>query len=306
MKDVGWVDLDGLAAIQGIARHHVHHFAADFGLLERHFPGAIGRVLVERRITSIGLETVTDRDGQLPLLAPMSEIAGRLSAQWGAHLLQRGTGGMGKLPGGQQGVPRAGVLILGGGTAGHQAAAVAQGMGFQVSIAERSIPRLRAVEWMLPDPFDGFLATPEEVAARAIEADVAIGAVLVPGHAAPHLLDKGTVAQMRPGAVICDIAIDQGGCIATSRPTTHQNPTYVHDFVVHQCIANLPAAVPADATRALSNALSPYVLLLANAGLDAACERDPFFAAGVNTRDGGIPHAGVAKALDHTHSMAHV
>jgi alanine dehydrogenase len=267
---------------------------------------ALARVLVAQRVTSIGFETVTDLGGQLPLLRPMSEIAGRLSAQWGAHLLQRGSGGMGKLPGGLAGVPRARALIIGGGSVGQQAAAVAQGMGFHVSIAERSVQRLRELEWMLPDPFDGFLSISDDVGARAVEADVVIGAVLVPGYAAPRILDEHVVTQMRAGSVICDVAIDQGGCVATSRPTTQEKPTYVHRGVVHQCITNLPAAVPADATRALSNAIAPYVLHLARAGLDAARAQDPGLAVGVNTRDGHVLHPGVAEALDQTRSMASI
>lgn len=265
------------------------HLAADPKLTD---------VLVARDVTAIGFETVQDARGRLPLLEPMSEIAGRLSGLWGGFLLQRSQGGKGMLPGGIPGVSRARALVLGGGTVGYQAAAVLQGLGAEVVIAERSIDRLRELEWMLDRPFEGMLSTPTSVAEQAIASDIVIGAVLVPGFAAPNLISRQVVESMQPGSVICDVAIDQGGCVETAHPTTHDDPVYVHAGVVHQCIANLPGAVPIAATQALANATGPYVALVADVGIDAACERQPGLLPGINVRGGEICLEGVRTALE--------
>lgn len=258
---------------------------------------ALAQSLVDTGVTAIGFETVQDNNGRLPLLEPMSEIAGRLSALWGCFLLQSSQGGKGIVTGGLSEVPRARVLVLGGGTVGFHAAAVAQGLGAEVTIAERSVDRLGALGHMLRDPFEGCLSTPENLAIKAETSDLVIGAVLVPGHAAPMLLGDKQVASMSPGSVICDVAIDQGACISTSRPTSHAEPTYERYGVVHQCITNLPGAVPASAARALSNAIRPHVLALAAKGVDEACRRDEELQRGVNVLRGEPQHAGVLAAL---------
>lgn len=246
--------------------------------------------------TAVAFETVEDPLGRLPLLEPMSEVAGRLGGMWGAFLLQRTQGGVGVLPGGLPGVRRAKALVLGGGTAGRHAADVLLGMGADVAIGELSIARLRELSTWLDRPFDGFLSTPDEVRRRAMEADVVVTAALIPGHPSPRLLDRSAVAAMRNGAVICDISIDQGGCVETSRPTTHSDPTYVVDGVVHTCITNLPAAVSAGATQALSNAIRPHVLAIADRGWDAAATADLGLARGLNVLDGEIRHEGISHA----------
>lgn len=264
------------------------HLAADPKLTE---------VLVAHEVTAVGFETVQDAAGRLPLLEPMSEIAGRLSGLWGAFLLQRSQGGKGMLPGGIPGVTRARALVLGGGTVGYQAASVLQGLGADVVIAERSIDRLRELEWMLDKPFQGMLSSPASIADRAISSDIVIGAVLVAGFAAPKLISQQVVESMQPGSVICDVAIDQGGCVETAYPTTHDDPVYVHAGVVHQCIANLPAAVPIAATQALANATEPYIALIADVGIDAACERQPGLLPGINVSGGEIRLEGIRTAL---------
>jgi alanine dehydrogenase len=245
--------------------------------------------LVEQQVTGLAFETLA-ADGRLPILEPMSAIAGRLSGLWGAFLLQRTQGGKGILMGGLPGLHGAKVLVLGGGTVGYHAADVAQGLRAEVTISEPSPERVLALRGMLRDPFAVLDGSPADVARAAIDADVIIGAVLVPGASAPMLISEQTVARMQAGSVICDVAIDQGGCIETSRPTTHSDPIFVQHGVVHQCITNLPAAAARDATQALVSALWPYVTSLASEGIDAAIDRDPVFATAVNVRAGKIVH----------------
>ena len=246
---------------------------------------------------AIAYETVTDAQGGLPLLAPMSEIAGRLSVLAAAQHLQKHNGGMGLLFPGVAGSPPARVTILGGGMVGANAARMAVGLGAQVTVVERSIPRLR----VLDDLFAGRVRTRysslDVVEAEILAADVVIGAVLAPGAAAPRLVRREHLARMTPGSVIVDVAIDQGGCFETSRPTTHHEPTYVVDGVVHYCVANMPGAVPRTASEALGNATLPFVLKLADHGLEALAN-DPHLARGLNVHKGRITHPAVAKALD--------
>jgi len=246
----------------------------------------------------IAYETVEDAAGRLPLLRPMSEIAGRLSAQFGAAALTAPGGGRGLLMGGVPGVVPAEALVLGGGVAGTAAAIVAAGMGARVTIVDRSIPRL--VE--LDERFAGQVRTihASELALEELlpAADLIIGAVLVTGARAPRLVRRSDLALLRPGAVLVDISIDQGGCFETSRPTTHSAPTYLVDDVVHYCVANMPGAVPATSTRALTNATLDYVLRLADLGPEAALEADPLFARGLNVADGRIVHGVVAAAVE--------
>ncbi|HMK98029.1 MAG TPA: alanine dehydrogenase [Acidimicrobiales bacterium] len=250
--------------------------------------------LVRSGAVGVGYETVEDSTGHLPLLAPMSEIAGRLAGQVVALYLTSPMGGRGILAGGAPGVAPARVLVLGGGVVGVHAARVVKGLGAEVTILERSGERLR----YLDDRFEGTVrclmsdahSIPEQLSTN----DAVIGAVLVPGAAAPKLVTRRMLALMPPRSVIVDVAIDQGGCTETSRPTTHENPTYVVDDVVHYCVANMPGAVPVTSTRALTNATLPYLHRLADLGLDRYSEQDPGFARGVNVRDHKVVHPAVA------------
>ncbi len=255
------------------------------------------RLLRESGCTAIAYETVTAPGGGLPLLAPMSEVAGRMAPQVGAASLQKAAGGRGVLLGGVPGVAPGEVLILGGGVAGSHAAQIALGMGAQVTLLDISLARLR----QLDERFGGRLrtryATAEALDAALAQADLVVGAVLVPGAAAPKLVRREHLAGMRPGAVLVDISIDQGGCFETSHATTHEAPTYVVDGIVHYCVANMPGAVPHTSTHALNNATLPFVLALADKGWRQACADDPQLRAGLNVHAGSITHAAVAEAL---------
>lgn len=246
--------------------------------------------------TAIAYETVTDANGALPLLAPMSEVAGRLSIQAAARCLEKASGGSGVLLSGVPGVAPGKVLILGGGVVGFNAARVAMGIGARVTILDKSPARLR----FLDDHWGGRLTTLHSDAAtierEVADADAIIGAVLIPGGAAPKLLSREMLAGIRPGSVLVDVAIDQGGCFATSRPTTHQDPTFVVDGVLHYCVANMPGAVPRTSTLALTNATLPYVQLLAKAGL-AACKDNAGLRTGLNVAKGKLVNRAVAQAL---------
>ena len=252
--------------------------------------------LVRSGAVGVGYETVEDAEGRLPLLAPMSEIAGRLAGQVVAHYLTVPAGGRGILVGGAPGVAPARVLVLGGGVVGVQAARMVRGLGADVTILERSDARLRALD----DRFEGsvrvLMSDAHSLVEQLAASDAVIGAVLVPGAVAPKLVSKAMLASMPARAVIVDVAIDQGGCTETSRPTTHEAPTYVVDEIVHYCVANMPGAVPVTSTRALTNATLPYLHRLADVGLDRLCEQDQGFAKGVNVRDHRIVHPGVAAA----------
>ncbi len=252
--------------------------------------------LMEKKVVGIAYETVRDRSGALPLLTPMSEVAGRLSVQVGATYLEKRHGGRGVLLGGVPGTPAGNVCIVGGGIVGTNAAKIALGMGARVTLVDLNLNRLRELD----DIFGGrvhTLASNSYNVERAVsEADLVIGGVLIPGAAAPKIVTKAMVARMKEGAVIVDVAIDQGGCIETARPTTHTDPSYVVDGVVHYCVTNMPAAVPYTSTLALTNATFPYVLKLARMGAEAAIREDAGIAEGVNTYQGTLTYGAVASA----------
>ncbi|WP_298674408.1 alanine dehydrogenase [uncultured Sphingomonas sp.] len=254
------------------------------------------RGLMASGVSAIAYETVTDRSGGLPLLAPMSEVAGRLSIEAGAAALRAVSGGRGLLLGGVPGVPPANVVILGGGVVGTHAARVAAGMGAHVSIFDRSLRRLRQLDDMFHGRVDTHFSTIAAIEEALATADVVIGAVLVPGAAAPKLVTRAMLALMKPRAVLVDVAIDQGGCFETSHPTTHADPTYEVDGVIHYCVANMPGAVPLTSSYALNNATLPYGLALAAKGL-GALDDDPGLKEGLNVDKGRIVSAVVAQTL---------
>jgi alanine dehydrogenase len=254
------------------------------------------RALVRSGTTGVGYETVEGVSGHLPLLAPMSEIAGRLAGQVVAHYLTAPEGGRGILAGGAPGVAPARVLVLGGGVVGIYAARVARGLGAEVTVLERSDERLRYLDERFEGSVRCLMSDAHSVIEQLAVSDAVIGAVLVPGAVAPRLVTRALLSSLPKRAVIVDVAIDQGGCFETSRPTTHEGPTYVVDDVLHYCVANMPGAVPVTSTRALTNATLPYLLRLADLGLDALCEKDPGFAMGINVRDHRLVHPAVAAA----------
>ncbi|WP_204577173.1 alanine dehydrogenase [Clavibacter michiganensis] len=254
--------------------------------------------LVASGTTAIAYETVQLPNRQLPLLQPMSEVAGRLSTQVGAYHLMRAAGGRGILLGGVPGTPKARVVVIGGGVAGEHAAANALGMGADVTIIDLSIPRLRELEIRFGGQVQTRVSSAYEIAAQLKDADLVIGSVLIPGAQAPKLVTDAMVATMKKGSVLVDIAIDQGGCFEGSRPTTHDAPTFdVHDSVYY-CVANMPGAVPETSTRALTNATLPYVIALAEKGWKRALAEDPALALGLNVHDGHVTNSHVAAALD--------
>ncbi len=246
---------------------------------------------------AIAYETVTAPGGGLPLLAPMSEVAGRLAVQAGAHCLERRQGGMGILLGGVPGVPPAKIVVLGAGVVGTNAALIAVGSGANVVVLDRSVEALRRIESRFGARAITVHSNRETLEKHVLSADLVIGAVLVPGAEAPKLVTRAMVARMKPGAVLVDVAIDQGGCFETSRPTTHDAPTFVVDRVVHYCVANMPGAVPRTSTYALNNATLPFVLALAGEGWRSALRRDPHLMAGLNVYEGRITNREVAEAL---------
>ncbi|KON82428.1 alanine dehydrogenase [Azoarcus sp. PA01] len=253
--------------------------------------------LLASGVTAIAYETVGDADGGLPLLAPMSEVAGRMSVQAGAHCLEKAAGGRGLLLGGVPGVEPARVVILGGGVVGSNAALIALGMGAAVTIVDRSVAVLRRLGERFGTQLHTLHASADAIEAAVLDADLVIGAVLVPGAAAPKLVTRDIVRRMRAGTVVVDVAIDQGGCFETSRPTTHADPTFVVDEVVHYCVANMPGAVARTSTLALNAATLPCVLALADQGWREALRDDPYLARGLNIWDGRVMHPGVAAAL---------
>ena len=255
------------------------------------------RGLMKSGVTAIAYETVTAPNGSLPLLTPMSEVAGRMSIQVGAASLQKANGGFGILLGGVPGVPPAKVVILGGGVAGTHAAEMAVGLRADVTVVDRSVDRLRELSSMFGSALRTEYSTTATIERLVRDADLVVGAVLVAGATAPKLVTRAMIATMKPGAVLVDISIDQGGCFETSRPTTHAEPTFVVDGVIHYCVANMPGAVPRTSTLALTNATLPYVRALADLGWQAAFRRDPGLAAGLNVHAGEITHEVVAKAL---------
>ena len=254
------------------------------------------RGLMASGAACIAYETVTDANGGLPLLAPMSEVAGRLAIEAAAIALRRPTGGRGVLMGGVPGVRPAKVVVLGGGVVGTHAARMAVGLGAEVSILDRSLPRLRQLDELFEGRVRTLASTMDSVEAEVLGADVVVGAVLVAGASAPKLVTREMLKRMKKGAVLVDVSIDQGGCFETSKATTHANPTFEVDGIIHYCVANMPGAVPVTSAQALNNATLPFVIKLAERGL-AAFDRDPHLAAGLNVRDGKIMHSSVAASL---------
>ncbi len=248
--------------------------------------------------TAIAYETVTDRNGGLPLLAPMSEVAGRLAPQVGAWTLQKANGGRGVLLGGVAGVSPAKVLVIGGGVVGTQAAKVAAGMGADVTVLDRSLPRLRYLDDVFGGVFKTGYASAAATAELAAQADMIVGAVLIPGAAAPKLITRAQLSDLKPGAALVDVAIDQGGCFETSRATTHQDPIYEVDGIMHYCVANMPGAVARTSTLALGNATLPFVVALANKGWQQACADDPHLLNGLNIHAGQLTNHAVGVALN--------
>ena len=272
---------------EGLVLFTYLHLAADEELT---------RALVESGITAVAYETVETPDRALPLLAPMSEIAGRLAAQAGAYFLEKPVGGRGLLLGGVPGVAPGKVVVIGGGMVGYNSAVIAIGLGANVAIIERSIDRMRHLEEVLGSRVTLLMSSSLQIEESVADADVVIGAVLIPGALAPKLVSREMVAGMKDGSVVCDVAIDQGGCFDTSRPTTHSEPVYVVEGVTHYCVANMPGAVPITSTKALTNATLPYVEEIAEHGLVEAVARDPALAGGVNVLDGKITYGAVAEA----------
>jgi alanine dehydrogenase len=263
------------------------HLAPDPGLTRR---------LLGAGVTGVAYETVTDAHGGLPLLAPMSEVAGRLSIQAAARFLEQPAGGQGLLLGGVPGVAPARVVVIGGGVVGTQAARMALGLGARVTVLDRSVPRLRQLDDLFGGRIDTLHATRDEVERAVASADAVIGAVLVPGASAPKLVTRAMLGSMKRGSVLVDVAIDQGGCFETSRPTTHEDPVYVVDGVVHYCVANMPGAVPRTSSHALVNATLPYAIAIAGGGLEAILA-DPHLRDGLNVHDGQVTHPAVATSL---------
>lgn len=258
---------------------------------------SLTRTLLKKKVTAIGYETIQLEDGSLPLLIPMSEVAGRLSVQKGAHCLEAGSGGQGMLLSGVSGVRPASVVILGAGIAGCNACQVSVGMGAQVSILDINPARLRYIHDIMGGHVTTVMANTANIAEEVVQADLVITAALRPGARAPVLISKKLLREMRSGSAIVDIAIDQGGCCETSRPTTHQDPTFIVHDVVHYCVANMPGAVPKTATYALTNATLNYGLMLADDGLEAAVEKDEALALGLNTWNGKVTHPAVASTF---------
>lgn len=266
-----------------------HHFAPDRPLLE---------AMLAANVACVAYETITDAAGDLPLLTPMSQIAGRLAPQVGAWALQMANGGSGVLLGGVPGVLPARVLIIGGGTVGESAARIALGMGADVTVIERSADRLAQLETAFDGRLKGVIAAPQTLRSLLPEQDLVIGAVLLPGARAPRLITRADLRTMRPGSVLVDVAIDQGGIFETSRPTSHTEPLFIEEGVVHYCVPNMPSAVARTATLALTQATLPHALQIANLGLRGAVLADRHLAAGLHTCNGRITHAELARDLD--------
>ncbi|CAN5922700.1 alanine dehydrogenase [soil metagenome] len=271
------------------------HLAADRPLTD---------ALIAADITAVAYETITDDRGQLPLLAPMSEVAGRMAPQAGAAALERPGGGIGVLMGGVSGVMPARVVVIGAGTAGRNAAWIAAGMEAHVRVLDLNVDKLRTIDAIHQGRITTLTSNRLTVEEQVAEADLVIGAVLIPGARAPSVVTAEMVRTMRPGSVIVDISIDQGGCVETSKVTTHSDPTFVRHGVVHYCVGNMPGAVPRTSTYALTNATLPYVLRLAGDGIEASCG-DPHIAAGVNVAHGMVTNAGVAAAHGMMHHAVH-
>lgn len=297
--DKVWSAVDVLVKVKEPVGHELSLFRPGlviFTYLHLAAAPELTAALVRSGATAVAYETVEDSAGRLPLLAPMSEIAGRLAGQVVAHYLTAPMGGRGILAGGAPGVAPARVLVLGGGVVGVYAARVARGMGSEVTILERSDDRLRFLDERFEGSVRCLMSDAHSVVQQLGRNDAVIGAVLVPGATAPRLVTRPMLAGMPERAVIVDVAIDQGGCFETSRPTTHDDPTFVVDGVLHYCVANMPGSVPVTSTRALTNATLPYLHRLADLGLEALCDKEPGFAKGVNVAHHQVLHPAVASA----------
>jgi alanine dehydrogenase len=265
---------------------------------------SLAEALVKSGCTAIAYETVTDDRGGLPLLSPMSEVAGRMSIQVGARCLEKYQGGSGVLLGGVPGVPPAKVVILGAGKVGTNAARMAMGMEARVTVLDKSLSRLYDLDLQFGSKITTLYSTMDTVEQAVANADLVVGAVLIPGAAAPRIVSAELIKKMRPGSVVVDVSIDQGGCFETSRPTSHSNPTYVVNGVVHYCVTNMPGAVARTAAFALNNATLPFVMQLANLGIQPAMDANPHLAAGLNIANGKVVHAAVAEAIGMDHQKA--
>ncbi|RDV38690.1 alanine dehydrogenase [Bradymonadaceae bacterium TMQ3] len=282
--------------------------APEYGLMQRgqivytylHLAAVpeLAEVLLERQVRAVAYETIQLPDGRLPLLEPMSEVAGRMAIQVGARCLEREHGGKGVLLGGVPGVARANVVILGGGVVGTNAAKMAVGMGAQVTIVDLNLNRLRYLDDIFGSRVQTMHSNVATIAEQVLNADLVVGAVLIPGAKAPHLVTRDHISQMQEGSVVVDVSVDQGGCIATCHPTTHEDPTYVVDGVVHYCVANMPGAVARTSTFALNNTTLGYGLALASKGFEQAVKDDPALALGVNIYRGQCVYKAVAESLD--------
>lgn len=265
------------------------HFAAD---------EALTRGFLKTNAWAVAYETVEDRTKKLPLLEPMSEVAGRMATQEGAKYLEHTSGGRGVLLGGVPGVKPAIVLVLGGGTVGTHATKIAAGMGANVTIMDIDLNRLRYLDDIMPKNVSTIYSSPANIRELLPAVDLVIGAVLLPGAKAPKLITRDMLSDMKPGSVIVDVAVDQGGCVETCKPTTHENPTFMVDGVLHYCVANMPGAVPYTSTKALTNATLPYIIKLANKGVKEALRADENFALGLNMVDGKVTCEAVAEAFN--------
>lgn len=265
----------------------------------------LARELVEREITAVAYETIQLPDGSLPLLQPMSEVAGRMSIQVGARCLEKEYGGRGVLMGGIPGVASAKVVILGGGTVGTEAAKIAVGMGADVAVIDINLNRLRYLADIFGNRLQTVFSTPATIREHVLNADLVVGAVLIPGARAPHLVSEALIREMLNGSVVVDVAVDQGGCIETCRPTTHDDPTYTVHGVVHYCVANMPGAVPRTSTLGLTNVTLRYARALAGRGVEAAVVADRALALGVNTHRGFVTYEAVARDLNLTYRPLH-
>jgi alanine dehydrogenase len=252
--------------------------------------------LLKSRVNSVAYETIREQDNSLPLLTPMSEVAGRMAVQVGAQYLVRPNGGRGILLGGIPGVAPANVVVIGGGTVGHNAAKMACGLGANVTIVDRNLNRLRELDDIYSNSIRTLASNTYTIREAVRQADLVVGAVLIPGASAPKLVRRDMISQMRAGSVVVDVAIDQGGCVETAHPTTHTDPVYYVDGVLHYCVSNMPAAVPHTSTFGLTNATIPYLLMLADKGLERACEESEAIRQGVNTFQGEITYAAVAES----------
>lgn len=254
------------------------------------------RAMMERGAVCLAYETVEKADRSLPLLVPMSEVAGRMSIQEGAKYLEKPIKGKGILLGGVPGVKPAQVVVIGGGIVGMQAAKMAAGLGANVTIIDISLPRLRYLDDVMPANVTTIMSNHYNICEAIKTADLVVGAVLIPGAKAPHLITRDMLTLMQPGTVLVDVAVDQGGCVETCRPTTHEDPTFIIDGIVHYCVANMPGAVPYTSTVALNNATLPYALQLANEGWKVACSKNPELCKGLNIVNGKVVYKGVAEA----------